>query len=152
MANQSIRISASSFPGPFPRPWERGCVLCVLFRRARNYRWDGAFNLNTSFPGPFPYPGVGKRPWERECNLNRFGRRHAEKHYGSSLSSWLMVDILLVRVSLFFTPFVPICSQFAIWENSLTKLTHFSGFCANDVIIKRVPIAPQVSIEALKYP
>ena len=55
-----------------------------------------------------------------------------EKHCESSLSSWLIIDTLLIPK--LFTLFVPICSQstgsiFATWENSLrTKLTDFSAF------------------------
>ena len=67
-----------------------------------------------------------------------------EKRCGSSLSSWLIVDTLLI--SKLFTPFVPICSQFRLyicWENSLgefvkNKTHRFQCFSANGVIIKRV--------------
>ena len=62
-----------------------------------------------------------------------------EKHRGSSLSSWLIVDTLLI--SKFFTPFVPICSQFSLYicylGESVKNKTHtFQCFSANDVIIK----------------
>ena len=40
-------------------------------------------------------------------------RSFAEKHCGSSLSSWLIVDTLLI--SKLFTPFVPVCSQFRLY-------------------------------------
>ena len=61
-----------------------------------------------------------------------------EKHCGSSLSSWLTVDTLLI--SKLFTPFVPICSQFRLYICYLGEFvknkTH--RFSVNDVFIKRV--------------
>ena len=49
-----------------------------------------------------------------------------EKHCGSSLTSWLIVDTLLI--SKLFTPFVPIHSQFRLYTCHLGEFTDFSAF------------------------
>ena len=56
----------------------------------------------------------------------------AEKRCVSSLSSWFVVDTLLI--SKLFTPLVPICSQFRLYICP----HRFQCLSTNDVIIKRV--------------
>ena len=70
----------------------------------------------------------------------------AEKHCGSSLSSWHIIGTLLI--SKLFTSFVPICSQLRLYicylrEFVKNKTHRFQCFSANDVIIKKVYIHRQ---------
>ena len=66
----------------------------------------------------------------------------AEKHCESGLSTWLIVDTVLL-ISKLFIPFVPICSQFTLYicylgEFVKNKTHRFQCFPVNAVIIKRV--------------
>ena len=65
----------------------------------------------------------------------------AENQCGSSLTSWLIVDTLLI--SKLFAPFVPICSQLGLCicylgEFVKNKTSRFQCFPVNDIIIKSV--------------
>ena len=79
----------------------------------------------------------------------------AEKHCGSSLTLWLIVDTLLI--SKLFTPFVPICSQcrryICYLEEFAKNNTHrFQCLSTNDVIIKKVDVSTTIGgcVEAIR--
>ena len=126
------------------------------------YKYFKVYTATVSIPCVWCESGV-KLQLKSLCNLKKKKRRQTscqvtkdflvrfidplimmsftEKHCGSSLSSWLIVDTLLI--SKLFTPFVPICSQFRLYICYLGELvknkTHrFQCFSATDVIIERV--------------
>ena len=77
-----------------------------------------------------------------------------EKHYGSSLTSWLIVDTLLI--SKLFSPFLPIWGLVSLgsifWENLLrTKLTDFSAFPWIITIKKGVYLSQLYSSQIFYY-